>query len=92
MRRFLRRVSFIFNIRKSIPFLFRFFTSKEVSIQKKFLSCLLLIGYIVFPFDAIPDFFVFFGILDDVAVFMFILQQMVKMSPPQLKKQYGIQG
>ncbi|ERI07898.1 YkvA family protein [Aneurinibacillus aneurinilyticus] len=92
MRRFLQRVRFIFNVRKFIPFLFRFFASKEVSMQKKLLSCLLLIGYIVFPFDLIPDFFVFFGMLDDVAVFMFVLQQMVKMAPPQLKEQYGIQG
>lgn len=85
-----RRIKFVFNIRKSVPFLLRFFRSKEVTKEKKWLSVLFLIGYLLFPWDVIPDFLVFFGIIDDLAVFTFILQLMVKMAPESLKEDYHL--
>ncbi|UFT99786.1 DUF1232 domain-containing protein [Radiobacillus kanasensis] len=90
MRRFVRRLKFLFNIRKSIPFLKDFFTSKEVSNGKKLISVLLVVGYIFFPFDLIPDFFLWFGILDDVAVAGFVLQKIVQMAPKDLQDKYDI--
>jgi uncharacterized membrane protein YkvA (DUF1232 family) len=44
----------------------------------------------VFPFDIIPDWLGLFGVIDDVAVLLFILQQIVKMAPSHLKNKYGI--
>lgn len=85
MIRLWRRIKFVFNVRKSIPFLFRFFQSKEVSGKKKWGSVLFLIAYILFPWDVIPDFLMFLGIVDDVAIFTYILQWMVKVSPQSLK-------
>lgn len=85
-----RRVKFVFNVRKSIPFLNQFFRSKEVSKEKKWASVLLLILYLIFPWDLIPDVLVFFGIIDDLAVFTFVLQLMVKMAPESLKEQYEL--
>ncbi|MBH0231603.1 YkvA family protein [Halobacillus yeomjeoni] len=79
-----RRIKFVFNIRKSIPFLVRFFRSEEVSGKKKWISVTFLIAYILFPWDIIPDFLVFFGLLDDVAIFTYIMQWMVKVAPPSL--------
>ena len=90
MRKFLRRIRFIFKINRFLPFLKEFFISKEVPLRKKLLSLLFLIGYIALPFDAIPDFLVFFGILDDVTILIFVLQQIVKMSPQYLKDKYGL--
>ncbi|WP_146810161.1 MULTISPECIES: YkvA family protein [Aneurinibacillus] len=90
MRKFLRRIRFIFNIKRFLPFLFAFFRSREVSTRRKLLSCLLLVGYIVFPFDVIPDFLSFFGILDDLTILTLVLQQIVKMSPQHLKDKYGV--
>ena len=58
--------------------------------KKKILSIALLIGYVMFPFDLIPDFLLFFGVLDDVAVVLFILQRIVKMAPVQLQKKYEL--
>lgn len=86
-----RRVKFVFNVRKSIPFLNQFFRSKEVSKEKKWTSVLLLILYLIFPWDIIPDVLVFFGIIDDLAVFTFVLQLMVKMAPESLKEQYELE-
>lgn len=90
MRRFFRRLKFILNIRRFVPFLLDFITSKEVPLQRKLLSVLLLVGYALFPFDVIPDFLLFFGILDDVMVLTFILQQIVTYSPQSLKDKHQI--
>jgi uncharacterized membrane protein YkvA (DUF1232 family) len=86
-----RRVKFVFNIRKSIPFMIRFFHSKEVSNQKKWMSILFLFAYILFPWDIIPDFLLFFGIVDDIAIFTYIMQLMVKMAPESLKDEYRLE-
>jgi uncharacterized membrane protein YkvA (DUF1232 family) len=89
MKKLLKRVRFVFQIRRFIPFLVEFFRSKEIATSKKVISILFMVGYIVFPFDLIPDVFGVFGIVDDVAIFMFILQQMVNMAPSHLKRKYG---
>lgn len=90
MRKFIHRLRFVLNIKRFLPFLFEFFTSRKVSKRKKALSLVILIGYIIFPFDAIPDFITFFGLLDDLAVLTFVLQQIVKMAPQELKDKYQV--
>ncbi|MGP4062698.1 YkvA family protein [Halobacillus litoralis] len=90
MLRLWRRIKFVFNIRKSVPFLVRFFQSKEVSAKKKWLSVLFLLGYLLFPWDVIPDFLVVLGLVDDLAVFTYIMQWMVKMAPDSLKEEYRL--
>ncbi|WP_440604531.1 YkvA family protein [Bacillus sp. GB_SG_008] len=90
MRKLWKRIRLIFQVRKFIPFLCEFFTSKDVEFKKKVLSILFLCGYVMFPFDIIPDFLLFFGVLDDVAVILFILQRIVKMAPFHLQDKYGL--
>lgn len=86
--RFWRRLKFLFHFRRSIPFLLSFFRSREVKGVKKGGAVLLALLYILFPWDLIPDFLIFFGIIDDVVVLTFILQQIVKMAPESLKEEY----
>lgn len=88
MMRFMKRVRFLFNIRKSVPFLVDFFRSKEVPVFKKVLSIGIVTVYFWLPFDLIPDVFVLFGIVDDIAVFTFVLQLIVKMAPEELRYRY----
>lgn len=90
MRKLFRRLRFLVNIRKSIPFLFAFFRSQEVPLGSKLLSGLLVLGYIVFPFDLIPDVFMFLGLVDDVTVLAWVLQTIVKWAPDSLKEKYQI--
>ena len=73
-----------------LPFLFEFFSTRRVPIRQKVFSVLLIVGYMLFPFDVIPDFLAFFGILDDLTLFMFVLQQIVKMAPPELKEKHEV--
>ncbi|WP_100012800.1 YkvA family protein [Lentibacillus sediminis] len=90
MYRFFRRMRFLFTFRKSIPFAKDFFLSHEVTKGKKGLFAALLLGYVLFPFDVIPDFLLMFGILDDIAVVTFLLQQMVKAAPDSLKEKHQL--
>ncbi|MGF2616598.1 DUF1232 domain-containing protein [Rossellomorea vietnamensis] len=90
MARFISRLKFLFNIRRSIPFLVAFFKSPSVKVWKKLLSVGFILGYILLPFDLIPDWLVIFGIVDDIAVFTLILQQMIKMAPEELKNKYDV--
>ncbi|WP_186576688.1 YkvA family protein [Aquibacillus kalidii] len=92
MLRIWRRLKFVINFRKSIPFIKDFFISKDVSMLSKIISIVLFAGYILFPFDLIPDFLLILGIFDDVFVAGFILQQIVKMAPESLKRKYELIG
>ncbi|MFP7495015.1 DUF1232 domain-containing protein [Terribacillus saccharophilus] len=90
MTRLWSRLRFLFNFRKSIPFLKAFFTAKEVAAAKKVTAIALIVLYFVFPFDLIPDFLIGLGIVDDVAVAAFILQLIVKMAPTHIKEKYDV--
>ena len=76
--------------RKFLPFLMDFFVSKDVQLHKKGLGVLLILTYAFFPFDLIPDFLSFIGIIDDVVVAGLILERMVKMAPQSLKEKYNV--
>ncbi|WP_174615710.1 YkvA family protein [Virgibacillus ihumii] len=90
MRRFLKRLQFLLKFHKSIPFVKDFFLSGEVRSGSKWLFAILLIGYIAFPFDIIPDFLFWFGIFDDITVAAFLLQWMVKAAPQSLKEKHQL--
>ncbi|RIW27189.1 DUF1232 domain-containing protein [Bacillus salacetis] len=90
MVRFFSRMKFLFNIRRSVPFLVAFFKSPRVKVWKKLTSIGLIIGYILLPFDLIPDWLLIFGIVDDIAVFTLILQQIIKLAPDELKDKYDV--
>lgn len=88
MKRFIKRVRFLFKFHKSVPFVKDFFISKKIKRATKLLYTLLIIGYIAFPFDVIPDFLSLFGILDDITIAVLLLQQMIKAAPDSLKEKH----
>ncbi|MUK89751.1 DUF1232 domain-containing protein [Ornithinibacillus sp. L9] len=90
MSRFVMRLGFLFQLRKSIPFFKDFFFAKEVSIFKKALFLFLIIGYIIFPLDLIPDFLLGFGVVDDITIAILLLQLMVKVAPHSLKEKHQL--
>ncbi|MFC0470456.1 YkvA family protein [Halalkalibacter kiskunsagensis] len=90
MRKVLKRITFIFKVWKFVPFLKDYFLSKEVSKGKKVIGVLLIVVYVIFPFDIIPDFLTFIGIIDDIVIATFIFERMVKMAPESLKRKYDV--
>ncbi len=67
-----------------------FFQSSEVKRSKKVLGISFILAYLIFPFDLIPDYLVFFGILDDLMLATFVLERMVYLAPPSLKQKYQL--
>lgn len=90
MRKFLKRVKLVFRIKKFIPFLVEFFVTQKISWLKKLTFAALIIGYFWLPLDIIPDFLTVFGLVDDLAVLMFIFQQMIKTAPIEIKEKHGL--
>ncbi|WP_077324354.1 YkvA family protein [Virgibacillus siamensis] len=90
MSRFLKRLRFLLKFHKSVPFVKDFFVSKEVRTGNKLLFFVLIIGYILIPFDIIPDFLFWFGVLDDITIAAFLLQWMVKIAPESLKRKHQL--
>lgn len=85
-----KRIRFVWNVRRFLPFLKDFYLSTEVPNGRKLLSVIGMIGYFLIPFDLIPDFLMGFGLLDDVTIFLFILQGIVKMAPLHLQEKYQL--
>ncbi|MFD2807368.1 YkvA family protein [Litchfieldia salsa] len=83
-------MKFVFKFWKIIPFSKDFFLSKEVMTHHKALGALIILTYAFFPFDLIPDFFTFFGIIDDVVIATFVVERMVKIAPQSLKDKYKL--
>lgn len=91
MLKLFKRIRFIFKFWKFLPFLLDYFLSKEVAVKQKLLSSALIMGYFFIPLDLIPDFFSFFGILDDIMIASFVLQWIVKKAPSGLKEKHGLE-
>lgn len=88
--RWMKRVKFIFKFWKFIPFLKDYFLSRKVSLAKKLLPVAAVAAYIFLPFDIIPDFLTIIGLTDDIVLTTFLLQQMIKMAPEELKEKYKV--
>lgn len=88
--KFLKRITFIFKFRRFVPFLKDFFLSNEVPIHKKALGVLFFLTYAFFPFDLIPDYLAFLGLIDDVVIASFVLERFVKIAPDSLKRKHKL--
>jgi uncharacterized membrane protein YkvA (DUF1232 family) len=75
---------------KFIPFLKDFFFTNQVQLYKKALGVSLILIYVFFPFDVIPDYLLLFGIVDDLVIVTFVLERMVKMAPDSLVEKYSL--
>lgn len=86
--RFFKRLVFIVKFHRFIPFIIKFFTSKEVEIWKKVVSLAAIIGYAWLPVDIIPDFFFVIGVVDDVLIITLIFQWMMYTAPNSIKENF----
>lgn len=88
--KFTKRISFIFKFWRFLPFLKDFFLTTEVKIHKKVLGVLMILTYVFFPFDLIPDYLSFLGIIDDLVIATFVLERFIKIAPESLKEKYNL--
>lgn len=64
--------------------------SKDVQLYQKIFGVVLMLAYLFFPFDLIPDFIYFIGIIDDIVIITFILERLIKAAPESLKAKYNL--
>lgn len=63
------------------------FTDPRSPLRAKLLLAF-TIGYLIMPFDLVPDFIPFFGQLDDLVIVMWLLTKSIKMIPEQIKRDH----
>lgn len=66
-----------------------FYFKRGFNKEENLIHCF-LVGYVAMPFDLIPDFLPFIGILDDIGIVLFILNRIVKMAPVQLQEKHNV--
>ncbi|WP_413374747.1 YkvA family protein [Alkalihalobacillus sp. 1P02AB] len=86
MKLFFRRAAFLLTFWRSIPKLFRFYRIKEIKLSTKLLYTGALFGYLLLPYDLIPDFIIGLGFVDDVLVVGFLLDRMIRITKAHDKK------
>ena len=62
-----------------------FYFKRGFNKEENLIHCF-LVGYVAMPFDLIPDFLPFIGILDDIGIVLFIFEPNCKMAPVHQEK------
>lgn len=76
------------NLRKTIPLVVHLLLDKRVAKHNKIFFGIVTMGYLVFPYDFIFD-FPFWGQIDDLAIFIFMIHWLIKRVPKSILKEYG---
>ena len=50
----------------------------------------MILTYVFFPFDLIPDYLSLLGIIDDIVIATFVLERFIKIAPESLKEKYNL--
>lgn len=77
------------NLIKEIQLAWQLFRDDRVPTYAKVLPALLVVGYIIFPLDLIPDPLLGLGQLDDLAVFLLGLALFRALVPDHIVKEYS---
>lgn len=76
------------NLRKSIPLVFHLMKDHRVARSSKIIFVAVSLGYLLLPYDFILD-IPFVGQIDDLAVFIFMINWLIRRVPKTILEQYG---
>lgn len=85
LKKMLKKLFFVFTLHRSVPFVIKFFTSKEVVTKKKVFFASIIALYAVIPIDLIHDYLPLIGIVDDVTLIAIVLDRMKKHAPSDIQ-------
>ena len=78
----------VWNMKKSLPLTVHLMKDARVNRLNKLIFLFVTIGYLLFPYDFIFDFPVF-GQLDDLAIFLYMLNWFIQRTPKAILEEYG---
>ena len=78
----------VWNMKKSLPLTLHLMKDARVDRLNKLIFLFVTIGYLLFPYDFIFDFPIF-GQLDDLAIFLYMLNWFISRTPKAILEEYG---
>lgn len=78
----------VWNMKKSLPLTLHLMKDARVDRLNKLVFLFVTVGYLIFPYDFIFDFPVF-GQLDDLAIFLYMLNWFINRTPKAILEEYG---
>lgn len=78
----------VMNLKKDVPLAVHLLADERIARLDKFVFLFASIGYLIFPYDFIFD-FPLFGQLDDLAIFVYMVNWFVKRAPKAILTEYG---
>ena len=78
----------VWNMKKSLPLTVHLMKDARVNRLNKLIFLFVTIGYLLFPYDFNFDFPVF-GQLDDLAIFLYMLNWFIQRTPKAILEEYG---
>ena len=78
----------VWNMKKSLPLTLHLMKDARVDRLNKLIFLFVTIGYLLFPYDFIFDFPIF-GQLDDLAIFLYMLNWFINRTPKAILEEYG---
>lgn len=78
----------VMNLKKDVPLTVKLLGDARIARLDKFVFLFAAIGYLIFPYDFIFD-FPLFGQLDDLAIFVYMVNWFVNRAPMDIRREYG---
>lgn len=78
----------IWNLRKTVPLVMHLLLDERVKKIYKVTFGIITLGYLAFPYDFIFD-LPFWGQLDDLVIFMYMINWLIKRIPENILREYG---
>ena len=78
----------IWNMKSSLPLAVHLLSDGRVARADKLVFLFVIIGYLLFPYDFIFD-FPLFGHIDDLAIFLYMVNWFITRTPKQILEEYG---
>lgn len=83
-----KAVRAVWNMRKGVPLTLHLMKDTRMGRPYKIIFLLVVLGYLLFPYDFIFD-FPFLGQLDDLAILLFMMNWFIRKAPRSILEEYG---
>jgi uncharacterized membrane protein YkvA (DUF1232 family) len=80
------------DILRNLQLAWHLLTDRRVSLPLKLVIPGMMLGYLIFPADLLPDFIPFLGQVDDLAILALAIKIFIELAPKDIVREYRAQG